>query len=285
MAQCCVCCERGTEVGALCRDCALQVAPCEGLIPDHIRSTTDQEAAWLIDGFGHGHALAPLSVIGRDYARHIVVLQDSVSREHAELKKTDRGWQIRDLGSHNGTFVDKVRCQGRSILPERAIIKVGHVSVWFLSAVNEQPAQPRSMATKNADDGVVRYLLTHAEVEMCVVGGADLTTGGSLLSRAKGSGDWAKPMELPPLEFQLLRALCTAAHSEADSPSTARGCIPTRQLARDLPFRGPYADEENVRQVVKRLRDALKEVGAAGVLSVVPGRGYYLGCDVAIAQR
>ena len=87
---------------------------------------------------------------------------------------------------------------------------------------------------------------------------------------------------LAPLEFQLLRALCIRAHEESSSPSAIRGCVPTKQLVSELPFQSKYANQENVRQVVMRLRGALAEVGARGVLAVAPGRGYYLACPVSV---
>ena len=68
----------------------------------------------------------------------------------------------------------------------------------------------------------------------------------------------------------------------ANSPSIVKGCVATKQLARDLPWQSKYANEENVRQVVRRLRQDLAEVGADGVLAVAPGRGYYLTCPVTI---
>ena len=43
----CLCCDAEQEVGALCRRCALEVAPCVGLLPDHLHSridTTEAEA-------------------------------------------------------------------------------------------------------------------------------------------------------------------------------------------------------------------------------------------------
>ncbi|MBA3541153.1 MAG: hypothetical protein H0T79_16195, partial [Deltaproteobacteria bacterium] len=118
--------------------------------------------------------------------------------------------------------------------------------------------------------------------ELCLVGGADLASGGSLLSRATAAASWAE-RGLAPLEFQLLRALCVRGVEEASSPSAVRGCVATKQLAKDLPFQSRYANEENVRQVVRRVRAALEEVGADGVLAVAPGRGYYLACPVTIA--
>jgi hypothetical protein len=57
--------------------------------------------------------------------------------------------------------------------------------------------------------------------------------------------------------------------------------VPTKQLARVLPFQSEYADEENVRQVVRRLRTALASVGVKGVVEGVQGRGYFLGWDLA----
>ncbi|MDQ3335297.1 MAG: FHA domain-containing protein [Myxococcota bacterium] len=270
-------------MGSLCRPCAQDVSPCEGLIPDHVRSTvtaTDADA-WLVDGFGVAHAASEKTTIGRSQEGQLVVLASSVSREHAELKKTDAGWQVRDLGSRNGTFVDGTRCQGRVPLPNRVVLKIGDVALWFLGEVVHEPVQPPSMATGSVGGGLVRFMIQHTGAELCVVGGGDSATGGSLLCRANGVDAWHEHA-LAPLEFQLLRALCARATEESDSPAAVRGCVATKQLARDLPFQSKYANEENVRQVVRRLRGALAEVGADGILAVVPGRGYYLSSVVTV---
>lgn len=55
--------------------------------------------AWVVDGFGVAHPVAEKTAIGRIHEGELVVLAASVSREHAELRRTDAGWQIRDLGS------------------------------------------------------------------------------------------------------------------------------------------------------------------------------------------
>jgi DNA-binding winged helix-turn-helix (wHTH) protein len=60
--------------------------------------------------------------------------------------------------------------------------------------------------------------------------------------------------------------------------------VATRQLARDLPFQSKYANEENVRQVVRRLRTVLGEIGVDNMLAVSPGRGYYLSCPVSVSS-
>lgn len=281
----CLCCGAGVEVGSLCRTCAQDVSPCDGLIPDHIRSNIEatDAAAWVVDGFGAAHAIASKTGIGRNHEGELVILASSVSREHAELRRTDAGWHIRDLGSRNGTYVDGQRAQGRASLGERTLIKIGDVALWFLTEVIHEPVAPPSMATASAGGGLVRFNIAAGTIELCLVGTTDLGAGGALLSRSTGAAGWTE-RSLAPLEFQLLRALCARATEEADSPSAVRGCVQTKQLARDLPFQSKYANEENVRQVVRRLRGVLGEIGVEAVLAVAPGRGYYLSCPVSVAS-
>ncbi|HEV7559155.1 MAG TPA: hypothetical protein VGO00_26960, partial [Kofleriaceae bacterium] len=152
------------------------------------------------------------------------------------------------------------------------------VAMWFLGEVVHEPVMQPSLATGSAAGGIVRYSFSVANRELCLVGSTDATTGGSLLARDAGAA-WVEH-GLAPLEFQLLRALAAKAAEEAKSPSIVRGCVATRQLARDLPFQSKYANEENVRQVVRRVRGVLAEIGADGALAVAPGRGYYLSCSV-----
>ncbi len=281
----CLCCGSAAEVGSLCRSCAQDVSPCEGLIPDHIRSNVDmtEAIAWVVDGFGAAHAISPKTAIGRSHEGELVILASSVSREHAELRKNDAGWHIRDLGSRNGTFVDGTRAQGRATLGERTLVKIGDVALWFLTELVHEPIAPPSMATASAGGGLVRFNITPGGVELCLVGTTDAGAGGALLSRTNGAETWTEH-GLAPLEFQLMRALCTRAVEEASSPSAVRGCVQTKQLARDLPFQSKYANEENVRQVVRRLRQELGTIGAENVLAVAPGRGYYLSCPVSVAS-
>jgi DNA-binding winged helix-turn-helix (wHTH) protein len=56
--------------------------------------------------------------------------------------------------------------------------------------------------------------------------------------------------------------------------------VATKQLAKELPFQSRYANEENVRQVVRRLRTTLKKIGVVDVVKAVPGRGYYVAWSV-----
>ncbi len=276
----CLCCGAEPEIGALCRSCALEVAPCDGLIADHIHSridSTDAEA-WVIDGFGGAHAIAAFAGVGRSHDCELIVLAGSVSRVHAELRHGEAGWVVRDLGSRNGTFVNGVRCDGPVEIPMRALLKFGDVALWFIAEVVQEPPQ-RAMMTTDGKGRFVRYQLERGDTELCVVISDDNAAAGTLLWRPVGTETWAE-RNLAPLEFQLLRALCLRAHEEATSPSSIRGCVPSKQLVSELPFQSKYANQENVRQLVLRLRGVLAEVGGAGILAVAPGRGYYLACRV-----
>jgi ABC transport system ATP-binding/permease protein len=62
--------------------------------------------------------------IGRAADNDVVVDDLSVSRHHAELRNSARGYQIVDLDSHNGTFVNGARVSG-AIVTERDIVSIG----------------------------------------------------------------------------------------------------------------------------------------------------------------
>jgi hypothetical protein len=265
----------------LCRACAFAVAPCEGLIPEHIRSTVDPAGAqaWMIDPFGGVHAVGATTGIGRNQEGDFVLLASSVSREHALLKRTASGWTVRDLGSRNGTFVGGVRIEGEVELQAPRVLKFGDVALHFVLKVHEQNAERVELGTGAPGPGLVQYQLKHGNAELCIVASNDAHSGGALLYRAVGAAQWSE-RKLAPLEFQLLRALFTRAFLESLSPSAVRGCVPSKQLARDLPFLSKYANQENVRQIVLRVRTVLAEVGAEGLLAIAPGRGYYLASQV-----
>jgi hypothetical protein len=263
------------------------VPPCEGLIPGHVTSkhaAGDGAAAWLVDAFGAPHPVsAERTLVGRRPEADLLVLNDSVSRDHAELHRGDDGWQLRDLGSRNGTFVDGRRVQARAALLDRAQVKFGEVAFVFIGRPVAMPARDqRSVDTRHAGRGPYRFTLRGGALDLCLVGSdgdeAD-GAGGALLYRSSGDAIWAE-LSLPPLEFQLLRLLCARAIEDQASPARARGCVPTKQLAKKLPFQSKYANEENVRQVVRRVRTSLGDIGADGLLEAQPGRGYFVAWPV-----
>ena len=71
--------------------------------------------------------------IGRTPDNDLVVSDLGVSRNHAELRKSPTGrYEIIDLGSHNGTFVNGSRID-RVELGDSDIISIGHATFRFSS--------------------------------------------------------------------------------------------------------------------------------------------------------
>jgi ABC transport system ATP-binding/permease protein len=65
--------------------------------------------------------------IGRLPANDVVVDDLGVSRVHAELRPLPGGrFEIADLGSHNGTYVNGERIDKRRLLTERDLVSIGH---------------------------------------------------------------------------------------------------------------------------------------------------------------
>jgi putative nucleotidyltransferase with HDIG domain len=76
--------------------------------------------------------------VGRLDSLEIVLDDNSVSRHHAEVRATERGWRVRDLGSTNGTRLNGVRLSnGQWPLRVRDLLQFGEVSVVVEALTNE----------------------------------------------------------------------------------------------------------------------------------------------------
>jgi EAL domain-containing protein (putative c-di-GMP-specific phosphodiesterase class I) len=80
------------------------------------------EQTWSLVGIVHGQdrmsmiEIRPLPFrIGRKPALHLTLPVESVSTEHAEFYSADSGLRLRDLGSTNGTFVNRRRISDEAI--------------------------------------------------------------------------------------------------------------------------------------------------------------------------
>lgn len=88
---------------------------------DSAREELQVDAAQLVDG---------RLVIGRDPACTLVLNHVLISRHHAELRETADGFEIADLGSQNGTFVNEERVT-RQRIQENDRIRIGPYQLVF----------------------------------------------------------------------------------------------------------------------------------------------------------
>ncbi len=102
--------------------------------------------------------------VGRAETNGIVVEDDRVSAEHLELRKSGEAWEVVDLGSTNGTFVDGVHVK-RAALGKENLLRLGaggpelHVSIPGFT----RRIQTRKVSAKDIAD---RFLGSEAPEEM-----------------------------------------------------------------------------------------------------------------------
>ncbi len=86
--------------------------------------------------------------VGKAISNDIAIRSDpTVSRLHAVLERFPAGWCIRDLDSHNGTFVNGRRVLGEQRLESGDEIRVGHTTLMFRV---EEPATDETV-TQSAE--------------------------------------------------------------------------------------------------------------------------------------
>ncbi len=73
-------------------------------------------------------------VLGRASAADLPIKHSSISREHCAFVRQGETWLVEDLGSANGTMVNKVKITERTALNERDIVAAGHARLTFHAA-------------------------------------------------------------------------------------------------------------------------------------------------------
>ncbi len=98
-------------------------------------------------------------VVGRAPDCEAVVADVTVSRRHAELRATERGLAVRDLGSSNGTTLNGARIATGEITPGDTI-QFGKITFRL-----EPPAGPSRESDANPEGTLVRPLVVRSEFD------------------------------------------------------------------------------------------------------------------------
>jgi hypothetical protein len=87
---------------------------------------------WLafLDGPRRVVPLEASTLIGADPGCKIALREDHVSARHAEVVRTEHGFQVRDLGSTNGTFINNVQVK-EAWLVDGDMLRVGRRELVF----------------------------------------------------------------------------------------------------------------------------------------------------------
>jgi pSer/pThr/pTyr-binding forkhead associated (FHA) protein len=60
----------------------------------------------------------------------------TVSRRHAEVARREGGWVVRDVGSLNGTYVNRQRIEDESVLTTGDEVQIGRFKLVFLTGAS-----------------------------------------------------------------------------------------------------------------------------------------------------
>lgn len=118
-----------------------------------------------LDRPGHGILLAARHLVGRSRACLLHIDNPQISGEHASIEWKGFGWEVRDLGSRNGTFVDGKRLApgGRAPLVCGAVVQFAQSGSWKLvddsapvamAVLVTEPGSSESAAVR-AQDGIL----------------------------------------------------------------------------------------------------------------------------------
>jgi adenylate cyclase len=81
-----------------------------------------------LHGDEHSCTIERTAIVGRLHGCDVCVVDDSVSRRHASLSRSDSGWTITDLDSSNGLFVNEARVE-HAVLRNGDVVRVGTVDL------------------------------------------------------------------------------------------------------------------------------------------------------------
>jgi diguanylate cyclase (GGDEF)-like protein len=200
---------------------------------------------------------APEVTIGRAPGSGIVVLDVSVSRDHAKCYVRPRTVEIEDAGSRNGTFINDVPVERRTTLRDGDIVRLGSVMFKFFAHDNLENVfhdKIYRMATIDAGTQIFNrnYLLEALETEFT-------------FSRA-----YDRPLAVIYYDLDFFKRINDAhGHSCGDfvlseSAQVAKSCVRKDDVIGRLGGEEflvvlPNADEATARELAERIRAAVEE--------------------------
>jgi len=94
-----------------------------------------------------------VTTIGRNPESHLVLKDSRSSRDHCVIEPVDDGYQLRDLGSRNGTRINNKRV-AVELLDHQDVIRIGRTVMKF---VDEQQTRPPKPKRKSPDFRAMAY--------------------------------------------------------------------------------------------------------------------------------
>lgn len=283
-------------------DSLARIATAESICQEQILSQPPPRArAGLVDQWGRLHRIGDRIVVGRRPGPGgILILQSSISREHAEIYADEAGaWFVRDLGSKNGTMLNEVRVTEPAPIGSGDAVFFGQIGFLFVEPVEgehsalhhlslgsetlrdetgirspvyapPEPILPPSEAVTLDDED--------EEEEITLVGLPRLDL--RLIEPSGGGGGFLETgdtrVQLTATQFAFLEVLAQRMREESARPEAVRGFIRSSELLADLPWDTAHPEENHLKQLVRRVRRSLSKAGLGNLIESRRGFGYRL---------
>lgn len=304
--HCAVCSRSPAEVGVLCEECRDELAAPVGLLPDQVLDAAFHRAGVaLIDVWGRPHRLDDHCTIGRHLETPgVAILDASISRRHAELRRAPDGqWQVRDLGSANGTTLDDVPVTEPMSIRHGMRLATGPIGFYFVEHADQLPEievdsdiittmrpldrtpaarvghdlteerAPAALGAPGAPGALIGDEEEHTDVGLPEVPMRvhEPTGGGGGLLEVGGV-----QVQLTTTQLELVRLLRARMLDEGHQPSQVRGFVRSSELIGALSWDTREPSDNHVKQLVHRVRRALIKAGVGDLLESRHRFGYRL---------
>lgn len=277
--SCAVCTVSFASTGVLCDLCAGRVTALEALSPEQIDAHVhDPTRAALVDSWGRVYRLAATTRVGRTgHEQSLLLLTPTVSRHHAELVWNSGTWSVRDLGSANGTSIGAVRIDNAR-LTDRCVLRFARIRFFFIADAMHaiRTASPRASTPtiRPAPPQALARATTEIEPQVDDAGELDLqqpTGGGGAVLTVRD-----RVVQLSIAQHDLMVLLSDRMLTQQHLDVRVRGFVSMRELLTRLSLDSRAASEDNVRQLVRRVRRSLVKAGIGDLIESRPGYGYRL---------
>jgi hypothetical protein len=275
---CCICVRAEARVGVLCDDCRDALVGPIPITREQIRSAKGPHAdAALVDVWGGVYRLCPDTTVGRALDPLLFSVYDSsISRTHARIAIGDTGWTIQDLASANGTYLGNEHATAALPLVNGSRIRMGFVNFYFV-----EDASKITLPTSLDEIGQTARPGPAVSLESSELESAKPKEISFKLAEPSGGGGGVVeiggiPVHLTLAQYELVSRLVARMVAASNDPMDQRGFISSDELAGVLSLESLRPDDDNVRQLVRRVRRALLKAGVGDVIESKYGLGYRL---------
>lgn len=276
--MCAICRRAPRHLGVLCVDCADELISPVTITPEQIQShgVMDSGAA-LIDVWGGLHLLATHTMLGRTTDPPALgIFDSSVSRHHARLVRSPAGWHVQDMGSTNRTYVDaRAACQPIPITTGQQL-RLGYIAFFFIGdasglAATAPPTLSGRTERRAVKTRTIEVIPARSDLPLAVIEFHQPTGGGVGVVIIDG-----KRVELTLPQFELVSRLVDRMRETAGDDAASRGFMRPGELTGVLSLETAKPDEDNIRQLVRRVRRACARAGISDLIESRYGMGYRL---------